>query len=288
MTVQEGKKAYERWLSGYVKKRDSLVSGKERDIAGIIGSARDDTVSYLRSLEEKDWTVANIPKITDRIEGTLTAEGSDLTRVTRNSVGDVYDFTTDNTDKGMAILGATIPLGRLTKDVLQGENLLVDVLIKDFSTQQMRKLSAMINMGIQGGESIAATATKIKAEFGERFYNRALKRWQYKKAMDHAVRIARTEMLRTDSIVDFQRTQQVEALNPTLRKYWMWSHKPDGRSGHRDAELRYKTHPIRMNEPFEVAPQAGGVREKMMYPRDPAGSAANVIHCACAMGKVFI
>jgi len=60
-------------------------------------------------------------------------------------------------------------------------------------------------------------------------------------------------------------------------KSWLSARSGEVRQAHKDADSKYATHPIPMNEPFVV----GG--EKMMHPGDRAASAGNVINCRCCL-----
>ena len=81
--------------------------------------------------------------------------------------------------------------------------------------------------------------------------------------------IYRTEMGRIHSITGQRRQEDAARVIPGLGKQWLWSRK--GRSSHGVANGQVRP----VDEPFLV----GG--ERLMYPRDPGGSAENTINCGC-------
>ena len=58
-------------------------------------------------------------------------------------------------------------------------------------------------------------------------------------------------------------------------KSWLSSHGPNVRPAHAEAEQRYDSKPIPLDEPFLVD------GEELMYPGDPSGSPGNIINCQC-------
>ena len=92
-----------------------------------------------------------------------------------------------------------------------------------------------------------------------------------------AERIFRTEIGRVYSISTQARLMQVAETAPDVEKGWVTKGDHRTRSGHLDAHGQR----VKVDEPFEVAAERGGTKEKLMYPRDPRGSAENTINCRC-------
>lgn len=68
-----------------------------------------------------------------------------------------------------------------------------------------------------------------------------------------------------------------EPVKGKLQKSWNAILDSKTREAHADADEEYMGSPIDINDPFVVD------GENLMYPRDPAGSAGNVINCRCAV-----
>jgi hypothetical protein len=81
----------------------------------------------------------------------------------------------------------------------------------------------------------------------------------------------RTEIGRAYSVAGQERMGEVRQYLPGLKKRWLKSGKLHGRLEHIAADGQVRE----VDEPFDI----GG--EKLMYPRDPNGSAKNTINCGC-------
>lgn len=87
-------------------------------------------------------------------------------------------------------------------------------------------------------------------------------------------RVARTEVIRVSNQASWQGANAAsEDHNLTIKKRWLATRDGRTRDDHAGADGQI----AEMNEAFDV----GG--EQLQYPGDPAGSAANVINCRCAI-----
>lgn len=88
--------------------------------------------------------------------------------------------------------------------------------------------------------------------------------------------IAQTEVGIAHGTVKQNEAEAVSAVaGMTMRKVWNAVMDMKTRPYHSEAHIKYHTTPIPIYEPFIV----GG--EALMYPKDPAGSAGNIINCRC-------
>lgn len=87
-------------------------------------------------------------------------------------------------------------------------------------------------------------------------------------------RIYRTEIMKAVNKSQFEIGAQIQVHTPEpLMKEWVATSDERTRMAHRLADGQI----VPINEPFNVG------MEKLMYPGDPIGSAANVINCRCTM-----
>jgi uncharacterized protein with gpF-like domain len=71
-------------------------------------------------------------------------------------------------------------------------------------------------------------------------------------------------------------------------KTWVSTRDSRVRPGHLQADAEGQT--VRLEQPFMVSPRAGipqEARERLQFPGDPSGSAANVINCRCTARPVL-
>lgn len=129
-------------------------------------------------------------------------------------------------------------------------------------------LTEIVARGISEGKPISQIATEMQKTIKSRkFY-----RWQ-------AFRIARTE---TTAAANFAATVAGDTSGVQMDKVWVSAidsrtrRRPEDQFDH--YEMNGKKVPL--DEAFDVN------GEKMMYPGDPNGSAANNINCRCTVGQV--
>jgi len=134
------------------------------------------------------------------------------------------------------------------------------------TTQEM--VANQLRTGLEAGEGLNELTARIKTALGS---NRA-----------RALGIARTQ---TAGAVGTGRHAGMQKAGVEL-KAWITSGDLEVRDAHKNAGIKY-AEGIPLDQPFEVD------RELLMYPGDPAGSAANIINCRCleiarrAAGKNF-
>ena len=90
--------------------------------------------------------------------------------------------------------------------------------------------------------------------------------------------IVRTETMRVMSEAEAATTARIKAAGLPVRRVWRHSGNTwDPRTGHVEADGQEEDD----EGYFHVAADAGGSRELLRYPRDPAASARNSIQCGC-------
>lgn len=148
--------------------------------------------------------------------------------------------------------------------------------IAQISETTRRQIVKLIESGLKQGLSVGEIADEIVAAapvVGE----------------TRAVIISRTE---THSAAMFASLESAKRSTIPLVKEW--ASVEDGRTrdfGEGDGVVDEFSHRVMdgvrvpIDEPFEV-PNRAGFTERLMYPGDPAGSAANIINCRCAQTYV--
>jgi len=164
---------------------------------------------------------------------------------------------------------ALFPLDVATKNAIleMPTNLITTVV-----GEAKQRVKTEVALSMLAGESPRKAAKKIMKQVQGSFFK--------------AERITRTEMLRAHSIANngvYKRANEFakENFGYEYKKRWLWSHKPDGRDGHEEAEAKYRDNPIPVDEPFQVRAMKTSRYENLMFPRDIQGSAANTINCGC-------
>ena len=120
------------------------------------------------------------------------------------------------------------------------------------------RINAELGLAIVGTRSTGETTARVAALLKTSGRSRALT-------------IVRTELGRAYSLAGQQRMEQASEVLPGLRKQWRRSGKLRARLTHDaiDGQLRHA------DKPFSV----GGA--SLLFPRDPAGPAAETVNCGC-------
>ena len=120
-----------------------------------------------------------------------------------------------------------------------------------------QRVAESIAAGIDEGETVSQLAQRIRSDFSF--------------SSQRAMTIARTE---TGGAVSGGRHAGMKKTG-VKKKAWLSARNGTVRDTHLAADAKYSANPIPVNETFSVGDS------QLMYPGDPAGSAKEVINCAC-------
>jgi len=154
---------------------------------------------------------------------------------------------------GVSVLGARIDAGAL----MATQKFMTDR-IADISLRALNKLNGALMQHIIGAVPLADTITNVQKIMGG--VPRA-----------RAMTVAYTEIGMVHSVAQDDALQQAGHVVPNVHKRWLKSGKLHPRETHVAAHNQIR----RYDEPYLV----GG--EKLRFPRDPNGSASNIINCGC-------
>jgi len=129
-------------------------------------------------------------------------------------------------------------------------------LIKGFTDEMTTKLTGIIRRAFLSGKGVEETAREVSSTFD--------------RLSQKAVITVRMEFARIVNMAAQAKMDEIGLTNPGLSKMWITA-----MINSRDAHIRAHGQVVPYNQPYHV----GG--ELLMYPLDPAGSAANVINCRC-------
>jgi len=267
----EEKKKFEKRVKRFVDQSDRISDREARRLVGILKDAKNEVIQDIRNLSPTEFRTFFLPQLRDRLDARISDYEGTLGRQLIDSQEKMWNFSVDKTDELLARAGIEIPTIFVDPATLEATKTLSAELVRTVPRRLLNKLGNRLSIGLMQQKSISEVVDDMLQDFDLAFFE--------------AERIARTELLRTQSIVQKKRYDQVNEIQPMLKR-WIWSHKPDGRPGHADAEVRYTAKPIPYEDPFMVAPVRGGRREALQFPRDPAGSPQNVINCGCSWALV--
>jgi hypothetical protein len=186
-----------------------------------------------------------------------------------------FGLGVDLVDKMLATVGAPRSLYGASGELLNAALEVTNDQLRKVWSDLGSGLKATIRRASLGITGVDAAVKEVAAAAA------ALKDWRaVANAETSAERIVRTEVMRTFSLATQNRLEQSDKrLGGGLKKYWLDADDDRVRDAHREAGERYglkgEPGPIPVSKPFVVD------GEELMFPRDPQGSAGNVINCRC-------
>jgi hypothetical protein len=263
------KKRFNRRVDRYLDLNKKITQAELKRQVQILRDSRDAVTTELASLPPTEFRMSYLNQLKARLQGQINQLLPKLQSSVQSAQQIMYDATIEKTDELVTAAGIDISLLPSLSDpeLLSATQTLSGEFITTIPQRLQRQVGNVIALGIAQEKSVNQIIDDIREVYKQTVYN--------------AERIARTEVLRTQSIAQQKRYEQITDLQPDLLKTWKWSHLPDGRSGHAEAEMTYSVNPIPFKQPFMVASIAGGRKEALQYPRNPRGSGANTINCAC-------
>lgn len=273
------RKRFQNKVDSIIKKASRLEDETVRSSLTFLKDLRRDIKVSITTAE--GWDAVHLPRIKSEINARIKEYQRQLSGYFVVQQDKSWDLGIDFNDEPLQAIGVEVGLPVLSDELLAVANTYTADLITGVSTETIDKISTRLNNAILGKESPWKTMKKIDEE---------VFRIKDKKGITwRTERIARTEINRVYSISGQARMEQAAEQLPDLKKRWITSlservrgigekRKTPRRSpisgmiiDHRKAHDQV----VKVNEPFIVS------GEKLMFPRDPSGSAQNTVSCEC-------
>jgi hypothetical protein len=277
--VLEGNKALARSVNKYLKDREKITAYEWRtNIKPLITNLQEQITRTLKDKTLPEWKVTNLKNIQNELNRQINNFAGKLTLNLTDSQLKLIDFTEKALDKQNAAVGLDSKMRViLTEEKIASLKPLTETIVTFLEKDIAQDVSGIVTRGLIGGKTVAEVTKEIAGRFES----------SDTMSLARAERIANTEMLRASSFTEMQRAQEISQLNPSIKKIWISSHKPDSRENHLECEAKYINDPIGIDEPFIIPGYFKGKKyypeESCQYPRDPALSASNSVYCGCSM-----
>lgn len=246
---------------------DKLIADAERALdrqAGksirLLNEARKEIIA---SIARSDWQAFYLPQQQAAVERALEDFARKFRAELTGAQSSFWERGIEMVDKPLHLVGVTamipaIDITALTLMQQYGANL-VSGLGKDAA----QKVINEITLGLMGHKSpyevMKAVGTNLKDAS------------VFKSIAARAETITRTEAGRVLEAASQARMKEAAQVVPGLKKQWQHGGSALPRPSHLAAHGQIRD----VDEPFDVG------NEKLMFPRDPAGSAGNTINCSC-------
>jgi HK97 family phage portal protein len=238
----------------------ALTEPMEKRLAKEVMSIFEKQEKYILSQLEKRKGIVQKIELSDVVDITLPDDWVDY--IVKHLKPFILSFMQQAGDKTIALLGFSASFNLqvpsiqeyLMKSLEKSASEIIRTTRKDVYDQLLE--------GVKNGESIPQLADRMRTLFEETYKNRSKT-------------IARTEVISATNYAKIESAKQVGMR----KKVWVTAIDERTRTGHAEANAQVRD----IDEPFEVAIEAGEEKEPLMYPGDKSGSPGNIINCRCTV-----
>lgn len=206
-----------------------------------------------------DWQSYHMPKLKRAIEKAMEEAALELKAAAELHQGQAYSFGRAALDAPLRLAGFNIELlaPNINMRQMSAMRTFMTGRMENVAARAVEKINNQLGLVMAGAQTPTDAVSSISALLqGDR---------------GRALTIMRTEVGRAYSTATQERMEEACQYLPALKKQWRKSGKLYGRLEHIMVDGQVRA----VDEPYDV----GG--EKLMYPRDPKGSARNTINCGC-------
>lgn len=258
-------KAKERAFRKKVEELIRKANGMEDDAVAravkILGDARKEIAARVAETEWQAWRIQELKGAVERSMQEFAQKYSLDLRAAQRSF---WDHGIDLVDLPLQEAGVVAVLPQIDASILSIMQDFSTDLVKGLSQDAVKKIQKEITMGLLGQKQ----PFEVMKAIGRNLDDPSI----FKSIAARAETITRTECGRVLEMSSQARREAFAEKVPGLKKEWRHASRVRmPRLTHVAADGQVRD----VDKPFDV----GG--EKLMYPRDPAGSAANTINCGC-------
>jgi|GEM_PF-709267 len=253
--------AFQRKVDELVKRANRLEDAEVKKVIQILADARKEVAATIASTE---WQAYRLPQFQAAIERAMQEFGDKYGVELRDAQRSFWETGIEMVDlplRQVGIMAAFPAIDTTALAILQGYG--AD-LVKGLARDAALKINNEILMGLMGQK----TPFEVMQAVGRNLKDKSI----FTTIAARAETITRTEAGRVLEMASQARLEAAAGLVSGLQKQWLhgeFVRQP--RISHLAAAGQIRD----VGKPFDV----GG--EKLMFPRDPAGSAKNTINCHC-------
>lgn len=257
MTKKE--RVFQKKVKDLIKKANALEDEAVRRVIRLLNEARKEVAATVASTE---WEAHYLPQIKSAIERAMQEFGDKYGVDLRDVQRGFWEHGLDTVDlplRKVGIIQAIPEIDTTVLSIMQGYS---SDLVEGLAREAIKKINNEISLGLMGQKSPYEVMKAVGRNLKDKSIFRTIGR--------RAETIVRTEAGRVLEAASQARKEAAATMVPGLQKQWYYGHSPKmPRLDHLAASGQIRD----VDEPFDV----GG--EKLMYPKDPAGSAKNTIQC---------
>jgi len=254
-------KAFQKKCRELIKKANALEDSKVRGVISILNQARKDVVGTIAGTE---WESYRLKQMQTAIERAMQEFGDKYGIDLREAQRDLFNLGVDFVDLPLREIGIYVAIPEIDATVLGIMQGYSSDLVQGLTRDAVRRINNELTMGLIGQKSPYDVMKSVGANLKDKSI--------FKSIAARAETITRNECGRVLEMASQARREKAAQVIPGLKKQWIHGQSSRiPRITHLAADGQIQD----VDTPFLV----GG--EKLMYPRDPGGSAKNTINCSC-------
>jgi len=260
-------KAIKREIDKLLKAADKANDAAARRVIKQLAEARKEVAAAVASTE---WKLYHLPQLKAATSRALTEFGRQFGVEVKNIQQEGWEYGMDIVDKPLRTVGIIQAIPEIDIQALTALQEFGLDKVEGLAMDAVKKINNEISLGLMGEKS----PYEVMKAVGRNLKDKSV----FTSLTKRAETIVKNEAGRALEKASQLRKEAAAKVVPGLQKQWYYGHSPKmPRLDHLVAAERYgpggDPGPIPVDEAFMVAGEA------LMFPRDPAGSAANTINC---------
>lgn len=252
-------KAFQKKVNALIKNAGTLEDAAVKRVIVLLSNARKEVAATVASTE---WQLYHLPQMKAAIERALESFAGQYGVTLRDAQREFWEAGIQMVDLPLSTVGIAAALPQIDMTALSIMQGYSSDLVTGMSKSAVQKINQELTLGLMGQKS----SYEVIQAVGRNLKDKSI----FKSIAQRADVITRTETGRVLEMASQARKEEAAIVVPGLQKQWYYGHSPKmPRLSHQMADGQIRD----VDQPFDV----GG--EKLMYPRDPAGSAQNTIKC---------
>lgn len=251
---------YDREVNKLIAKAESM---QDSQVAKAIKQLSLAQKKIVGTVAGTDWQLYALPRLKAATDQAMAEFASRYSGELSADQKKFWAFGQEMVDAPLTVVGITAVLPAIDTAVLVAMQSYSANLIKSLGADAASKIYNEIAMGLMGQK----TPYEVMQAVGKNLKDKSI----FSSIAARAETITRQESARILEAASQARMEKAAEVVPGLKKQWKHGTSRVPRLSHLAAVDQIRD----VNEPFDV----GG--EKLMYPRDPAGSPGNTINCSC-------
>jgi hypothetical protein len=215
------------------------------------------------TVAKTDWQLYQLPKLKAAIDSAMADFATQYGKDLKTGINDFWDFGQGMVDSTLNVVGIYAGIPAIDTAVLVAVQGISKNLVQSLGADAAGKIYNEMAMGLMGQK----TPFEVMQAVGNNLTDKGI----FSSIAARAETITRQECGMILESANQMRMEKAAKVVPGLKKKWQ----------HGVSKIHRITHDLAVGQTRDVDKPFNVGGEELMYPRDPAGSAKNIINCSC-------